>query len=242
MSYSNQNNGNIVTSREGFQESWWLCLFSDFTAEWKRCFWYRVGRKLKLCPQPSAGCCRAGCEGGPCAMGAPRQVLGHPHRHAEHRKLSGTPQLLLIIDCRAKTWASIDFFFFFKSKTFLRARPTCLLSEPLNMLGSSPALNELMASLLSPARRAENGRAAPPPVYITHPRTEAGELTKVDITHGECKGAAGRWGRRWGHRGLLWEREKAPDSLALLVELSPWGSLLSPRAEVGISPSFFFFS
>lgn len=77
-------------------------------------------------------------------------------------------------------------------------------------------------------------------MYITHPRTEAGELTKVDITHGECKGAAGRWGRRWGHRGLLWEREKAPDSLALLVELSPWGSLLSPRAEVGISPSFFF--
>lgn len=129
-----------------------------------------------------------------------------------------------------------------KKKTFLRARPTCLLSEPLNMLGSSPALNELMASLLSPARRAENGRAAPPPVYITHPRIEAGELTEVYSTHGDCKGAAETGGDTGGgHRGLLWEREKAPDSLALPVELSPWGSLLSPRAEVGISPSFFFF-
>lgn len=91
------------------------------------------------------------------------------------------------------------------------------------MLWGFPPLHELTGSLLSPACRAGNSRAFPPPLYIIHPLAQRQRSVPRCILHVKRErgpSCAGTWDRpERGAGGLPWTREKVPASPAPLAAL-----------------------
>lgn len=115
--------------------------------------------------------------------------------------------------------------FFYKLFTVL-VRPASF-QKPLSVLWGFPALTESVGSLSSPACRAGNRRASPPPRYIV-PALAQGQrsvpscILQMRRQRAREPGRAGTWdGLERGAGGPPCAREKAPASPAPLAALRP---------------------
>jgi len=99
-SYSNQNNGNIVTSHKGFQEPFSLCLFTDL--QWRGnsvCDTNLKKENVSSVPIHLPGVAVQGVREGPAL---PRHRCGFGDAPPQPHKLPGMWQLLLNYDFREK--------------------------------------------------------------------------------------------------------------------------------------------